>query len=96
MTAEEFAERYTALAHAIQTSAAHELAADTSPSTPKHLRTGLDIVMTDHASLARLRVDKGLLSLSEYQEALLRGLEEEKDRCEARLSRRLGARITLA
>ena len=97
MNDEEFSRRYAALAHAIQTGVAYDQGAGSQDGTPKHLRTGLNLVLCDHASLSRLLVEKGVISADEYKAAILRGLEEEKARYEARINRQYGeTRIRLA
>lgn len=97
MSREEFTQRYSALAHAIQSGVAHDHNLGSQDGTPKHLRTGVNLAMRDHASLVALLMHKGVISEDEYQRAILEGLEEEKASYESRLSQKLnGTKITLA
>lgn len=92
-------ERYAAAAHAVQSGVAAEIGLDgvnAGASSPKHLRTGVNVAMTDLGSLARLLIAKGVISLDEYAEAVAVGMEAEKERYEQHLSERLGKPITLA
>ena len=108
-----FIEEYGRALHAVQTGVLYDMQFDfeegrgISPDTPtgnliKHLRTGLNGVMADHASLARLLITKGVITDEEYKAAMLAGVAAEKAKYEAVLSARLerksgrqGAKITL-
>lgn len=52
--------------------------------------------MSDHGSLAKLLIDKGVITEDEYLEAIADGTEREKQRYEAILSERFGKPVTLA
>lgn len=96
MTREEFRAEYTRLAHAVQTGVAYDHGFGSQDGTPKHLRTGLNCVMADLGSLAKLLIDKGVITEAEYFDAVLAGLRREIDTYERRLSGRTGGtRITL-
>lgn len=95
MTAEEFADRNTALRHAIQTGVAHEMVIGVRSTEPKHLRTGLDSAMAEQAAFVRLLVSKGLITEEEYFDTSIQALEEEVARYEARLSQHYGRSIRL-
>jgi hypothetical protein len=101
MTAEEFAKRQAALLHAIQSGVACEQGLDegegvpNAATSPKHLRTGLNAAMVEHAALVRLLIDKGLIAERDYFDAVIRELQAEVARYEERLSARLGAKVTL-
>jgi hypothetical protein len=96
MTAEEFLAEYERLGHAIQTGTAyeHELISPTS-GTPKHLRTGLNCVMSDVGALAHLLIEKGVISDQEYYAAMIEGLQREVADHERRLTARIGRPIQL-
>jgi len=96
MTADEFMAEYVRLGHAIQTGVAHEHANGSTDGSPKHLRTGLANVMSDHGSICRLLIAKGVITEQEYFHAILDGLKQEVATYEQRLEARLGAKITLA
>ena len=88
--------RYLALCHALQSGVATELGHDPSSGTPKHLRTGLNIVMRDLGSLTNLLVSKGIIGEKELWEALEAGMEQEVRSYEHRLSEQLGVTVVLA
>ncbi len=93
-TAEAF-EKYQQMCHAMQSGvrAEHELGSD--DGTPKHLRTGVNTAMVDHAALVKLLIHKGLVTEQEYANALCDGMIEEVKTFEQRLSDRLGKDVTL-
>ena len=95
MTREEFLVRETALKHAIQTGVMYEQERGSQDGTPKHLRTGLNSALCDHASLVALLVRRGVLTYEEYYDAAIAGLEDEVRRYEQRLSTHYGVTVTL-
>ncbi len=80
--------QYEVLAHAIQSAVALEMSMkDININDPygnaiKHLRTGLNLVIRDHASLAKLLIKKGIITRPEYEDAILAGLKEELEMLE--------------
>jgi hypothetical protein len=93
---DELVAEYEALLHAIQSGVRMLMNYDppereTSFVSPKHLRTGLNGVMSDHASLAKLLMFKGVITEEEYLTAINQGLREEKARWEKRIEERLGS-----
>jgi hypothetical protein len=86
--------RYMAAAHAVQSGVAMEQNFSDA-SSPKHLRTGLDLRAADIAALATLLMQKGVFTLDEYEKALADAAEEEKARYEERVAQRLGKKVTL-
>ena len=95
MSAEE---RYQAAAHAMQSGVAWEMGRDgpdTGPTSPKHLRVGVNAAMCDQAALVKLLIAKGIITHEEYLEAIAAEMEAEVGRYEARISRATGAKITL-
>jgi SOS response regulatory protein OraA/RecX len=66
------------------------------PTEPKHLRTGLNMAMVEHAALARLLIAKGVITEEEYMQALAEGAEAEKQQYEDRLRARFGRNVRLA
>lgn len=73
---------YEEAAHGVQTAIKHEMQlaemgrgdpanADRHPGTePKHLRVGIDLRACDHAALASLMIEKGLITEAEYVERI--------------------------
>jgi hypothetical protein len=92
---EEDRRRHHAAAHAMQTGVAYEHQHDPSDGSPKHLRTGINCAMSDHAGLVRLLISKGVITEDEYTKFIADSMEEEKAAYEARLSERFGKKITL-
>jgi len=95
--------RYEAACHAIQSGVAMEMELNTrgqgaasGETTPKHLRVGVNLALCGQAALAALLIEKGIITPEEYVRAQADQAERERERYEARLSNRLGAKITLA
>jgi hypothetical protein len=105
MTDEQFTQRYTALAHAVQTGIGWTIAIDNpkvfdinqDPNlcAHKHLRVGIDTNKSDLGALARLMIKKGVFTDEEYKLTILEGLENEKRLYEIKLSEHFGKEITL-
>lgn len=97
-----FRQEEAQLLHAIQSGVAQEADLDhregrkEGSSSPKHLRVGINSVFCSHAALAKLLIDKGIITDEEYQQSILGFLRLEKEAYETRLSARLGAEIKLA
>lgn len=90
-------ERYGAASHAMQSGVATEMGIPerARATEPKFLRTGINSAMADHASLAGLLIQKGIITHEEYMKTLADGMEAEKERYEASLSKHFGKKITL-
>lgn len=84
-------ERYERAAHRVQTAIA--AMPDHRNQTPKHLRVGIDMSKSDLAGLARLLIDKGLITLAEYTKAMADQAEIEAEQYETELSVRYGINI---
>ena len=94
-------QRYHAAGHAVQSGVKADMETDVNQqsqgaTTPKHLRTGLNLVMSDHGSLAGLLIGKGIITEDEYLQAIADGAEREQHRYEAILSERFGKPVKLA
>jgi hypothetical protein len=94
-------QRYVAAGHAVQTGVKADIETDLNQesqgaTTPKHLRVGLNNVMSDHGSLAALLVEKGVITEAEYLEAIAAGIEREQSRYEQLLTERFGYPVKLA
>lgn len=95
-------ELHISLIHAVQTGVSYEMntwkpsPGDSEPATgPKHMKTGLNVSMSDHGALAGLLIKKGVISEEEYLDAICDNLAEEVKSYERLLTRRMGADITL-
>lgn len=70
-------------AHGVQSGVAYEESNRLSDATsPKHLRTGVNIAMVDHAALAYLLIGKGIITEEEYKEAIRQAMNDEVARYE--------------
>jgi hypothetical protein len=78
-------ERYAAAAHAVQTGVAVAIHRGDQAASPKHLRVGVNSAMVDSGALARLLIEKRIISEVEYLEALALAMEEEQQRFEQKL-----------
>ena len=91
--------RYKAAAHAVQSGVAMAIAKfgeARAAANSKHLRVGVNMAMVEHSALAMLLMEKGVITEREYHEALVKGIEAEKERHEKRLSENLGFKVVLA
>lgn len=84
MTAQD-ADRYEAAAHAMQSGVAAEHAAGSTDGSPKHLRVGVNSAHVGIAALARLLLEKGVITMDEYEAAQAEEMEAEQKRYEQRL-----------
>lgn len=97
-TRDDLQRRYEAAAHAVQAGVQMELSDDErrqnpNPATsPKQLRTGVNLSMVSHGALVRVLIAKGLFTEAEYFEQLVLGVEDEKRQYEERLSARYGGK----
>jgi hypothetical protein len=78
-------DRYYAAVHAMQSGVAAEHAAGSNDGSPKHLRTGVNSAQVGNAALARLLIDKGVITMDEYEAAQAAEMEAEQQRYEQRL-----------
>lgn len=86
-------DRYMAAAHAIQTAVAVQIAHlgdNEAGADHKHLRTGLNMVMADHGSLAALLIRLGIITEAQYNEAIVEGTEAEAERMKLDTRRKCG------
>lgn len=84
-------ERYEREAHRVQTAIA---AVPEHPNmTPKHMRVGIDMSKSDLAGLAKLLIDKGVITMGEYVTALADQAKIEADQYEDEVSIRFGKNI---
>jgi hypothetical protein len=95
MTLEEDRARYLAALHAMQSGVAMEENYDPGPTSPKHLRVGVNSAMVEHGALIGLLMVKGVITAEEYYEALADRMEAERDAFAERISRRTGGNVRL-
>lgn len=89
-------QEYYALMHAMQTGVAFDQAQGSDDGSPKHLRVGVNSALVDNGALAKLLVDKGIITPVELWTALRDGMQAEVERYKQRLSERHGAEVHLA
>jgi hypothetical protein len=68
---------YMEAAHGVQSAVAVHEARGAKSVTPKHLRTGINLAMVEHGALVSLLVDKGLITVDEYEEYLRLATNDE-------------------
>lgn len=88
---------YRAKAHAMQSGVALKMNYDPNETSPKHLRVGVNSALCDSAALARLLIEKGLITREEYEAAIAAEMSREVERYETWLTEHLGSqtKITL-
>lgn len=96
MSIEDDQKRYHGAAHAMQSGVAAEMTKDNGPTTPKHLRVGVNSALVNQEGLAQLLIDKGLITEEEYTKAIADAMEREVGRYEERLAEMFGKGIHLA
>jgi len=86
------------LCHAVQSGVAACISVGRVPddTTPKHLRTGINLTKCDHAALVLLLVRKGLITELEYFEAVRDMVKKEVADYESILSKIVGKKVGLA
>lgn len=88
-------EEYMAAAHAMQSGVAQKMEFDTAETTPKHLRVGVNVALSEHGSLVSLLIEKGIITHEEYLSAITAGMQREAAGYEKLLSDHYGTKITL-
>lgn len=88
-------DKYAALLHAMQSGVAMKMNYDPSETSPKHLRVGVNSAMCDHAALARLLVEKGIITREEYEAAITAEMGREVERYQVWLKEHLGGQTTI-
>lgn len=81
--------RYMAAMHAMQSGVAAEQARGGKETEPKHLRVGVNSALLNQGALAKLLIDKGIITDDEYLLAVTEQAEKEKTAYEARLGVKL-------
>lgn len=88
--------KYRDLAHAMQTGVAIKMEYDASETSPKHLRVGVNSAMCESAALARLLIDKGVITSEEYEQTITAEMAREVERYQKWLADRGLTNVTLA
>lgn len=86
---------YEQALHAMQSGVAMEMNYHSAPTAPKHLRVGVNSAMVTDRAIARLLIDKGIITKEEYCEAVRQSMVMEVVDYEERLSGLMGREITL-
>lgn len=96
--ANELYHEYMSLAHAVQSGVAAQMEKqpDAAATSPKHLRTGVNMAMVEHSALLELLIAKGIITDEEYLTSLVQKTREEKEKYERILSDAYGAKVDLA
>lgn len=89
--------RYKAAMHAVQSGVATKMQIDPAETSAKHLRVGVNAAMVEHAALMQLLFDKGVITVDEYEDTLVRWAEREAEMYRQWLQAQYpGSNITLA
>lgn len=72
--------------HAMQSGVAMKMNYDSSETTPKQLRVGVNAAMCNQGALARLLVEKGIITQQEYLDAITAEMGREVERYETWLN----------
>ena len=75
---------YEQALHGMQSGVAYEHSNGSPDGSPKHLRVGINSAQVNNAALARLLIDKGIITMDEYVEAVRVEMVHELERYEAR------------
>lgn len=98
MTDEEkikWQERYNSAAHAMQSGVAQDHALGSRDGSPKHLRVGVNSALVNQAALAKLLIDKGIITEDEYLIAVVEAMEDEVRRYEDMLTEAMSVSVHL-
>lgn len=97
MTIEEKKQKYIELCHAMQAGVAIKMQIETSDTSPKQLRVGINSAMVSHSALVNLLIAKGIFTEDEYWDALIVAMAHEVDLYESEIKDLYGGKtgITL-
>lgn len=62
---------------------------------PKHLRVGINSALVESSALAKLLIDKGVITMDEYENAMADAMEKEVRRYEEIIKKLTGKEIKL-
>jgi hypothetical protein len=60
------------------------------------MQSGVNSAMCDHAALAKLLIERGVITADDYELAVVEQMEAERDRYAAELTKLLGVPVDLA
>ena len=75
---------YEQALHGVQSGVAYEHSKGSPDGSPKHLRVGINSAHVNNAAIARLLIDKNIITMDEYEEAGRVEMVHELERYEAR------------
>lgn len=75
---------YEQALHGMQSGVAFEHSQGSPDGSPKHLRVGINSAHVNNAAIARLLIDKNIITMDEYEEAVRVEMVHELERYEAR------------
>lgn len=92
----EYQQRYVTALHAMQAGVAVEMNYNPAPTTPKHLRVGVNSAMVNDKALVEALVEKGVITMEDYWRHLAEAAEAEAQAYTDRLSDMMGGvKVTL-
>lgn len=83
------------LQHAMQAGVRAEMTYDDGPTSPKHLRVGVNSALVQNSALATLLVRKGVITELEYWQTQAEFWRDEVDRYQHRLKLHHGVDVKL-
>lgn len=83
-------DRYRAALHAMQSGVMAKMNINPTDTTPKNLRVGINSALVCHFALAKLLIDKKIITEDEYAEAIADAMEQEVKSFEAWLTEHIG------
>ena len=93
MNLEEKRAKYLELCHAMQTGVAFSMEKDNKDTTPKHLRVGINVAMSDHGALMNILFKKGIVTEDEYYDAMIESMEREVEMYRQKLKELYGSNV---
>jgi hypothetical protein len=92
---EEAYKRYMKAAHAMQSGVAFKMEKDPSETKPKHLRVGINSVLSNNAAIAELLIERGIFTKEDYMSKMADKMEEEAEDYRQELESLFGVHIEL-
>lgn len=88
-------ERVIVAQHAMQAGVATMMQYNAAATQPKHLRVGVNTALVDGAAMAKLLIEKGVITQREYLTALAEAMEDEVATYIDLIASATGASVTL-
>lgn len=86
---------YQSLCHAMQAGVAMKMNFDPAETTPKHLRVGVNAALCDSSALARLLIEKGIITKEEHAKAIRDEMEREVERYQTYIRSHVGGGVNI-